>query len=244
MGPNKNSTNASEKEKAHAASSPNIVKGKSDGGGSPKVGFASPKKPCFQGNKDCLFIEQLSGGILVSHVKKPHGDEAGYIIPALKKASQDEDFADALLLNRVVKRQGADGTTPMPVKPKSEWFWEQLVCIVGVDDVTKQSRLAIAKKQVAALNTIATKEFYDYPKQIRFAGDLTQNPPRTPSDVMLDVDVRQLMMDAFEDEGLDAGELVEMNEAMIAFWGDLEKGKAAMLCDYSKTEEGKDKKSK
>ena len=126
-------------------------------------------------------------------------------------------------------RKGIDGKTPMKqFSLKGNYNWNQFAFHIKPQNNTFETRLNIATKMTTYLNKYAGRgQMYDIEYNIKFARDLTPTKLQPVSEVLLDEDVRNLMLYTYFDK--EPIELVQHDKIMKAFWSDITYGKSIML---------------
>ena len=129
-------------------------------------------------------------------------------------------------LNAIVYRKGEDGETPMKQSATSEYNWRQFITIIGEENNTVEGRRELANAFIAHLNSTATADNYQFPKRVRFGGDLTASPLTAADDSILDADVLGLILAAYPDNTVE--EMFEWDEIIGQFWSNVDHGKAVL----------------
>lgn len=149
-------------------------------------------------NANKLFIQGSKGGVVTVFVQKPNAVEEAYLAYDYSVIKENDEIAKELQVNEVLFRRSPDGEELMQ-KKGSQHAWRQFLMIVGEDKNNTENRKKIADKIVAFLNKNAVVENYRWPKQTKFAGDLTASPMGAMDTLLLDKDVFKVMNIAYPD---------------------------------------------
>ena len=98
-------------------------------------------------SRNILNLKGLQNGVVVMWAKKANKDEAAFLGPVFKMLKQHEETMNEIGTYAITARKGTNGTKELKQSPSErKWPWEQLVCVVGENNNTKDERANIAKK--------------------------------------------------------------------------------------------------
>ena len=182
--------------------------------------------PQSKDKRNLLFVKGHQNGIMVAYLQKYNREEEPFLAYDMTQLRNNPDICELLNINIVASRKGVDGTTPMKQNPTSEYDWRALVCIIGEDSNTAAGRKQQANNLIMHFNNNAISPNYDYPKKVKFGGDLTV-APLSPVDVsLLDNDVCALIAACFPDNTLE--EIMRHDDILNTWWSDIEHGREVM----------------
>jgi len=208
----------------------------------PKSAFAkgrytgSPGLGKKKDNRHELVIEGLMAGVVVAYIKKSFSEEEPFLAYDYTLIRTNQEIMDTLEINDTVFRKGINGETPKPQCVGSNYSWRQFLFIVGEEDNTVEKRSEIGNRLKDHLNQNANITNYRYPISIKLGNDRTIQDNMRPLDsCILNDDVIGLINTAFP--GTLFSDLVQFEELMGTFWGDIDDGRNIMIAAEQDVEE-------
>jgi hypothetical protein len=173
-------------------------------------------------------IEGLLAGIVVAYIKKSHSEEEPFLAYDYTLIHTNQEIMDSLEINETVFRKGSNGETALPQCVGSNYSWRQFLYIVGEEENTVEKRSEIANRLKDHLNQNANITNYRYPVSIKVGNDPTVQDNMRPLDsCILSDDVIGLINTAYP--GTLFSDLVQFEERMATFWGDIDDGRNIMI---------------
>ena len=168
------------------------------------------------------YVKGFRGGIIIHWIKKPSREEEAFARKFFDDLKNNPQLLEELGFDLILNMRGDNGIDFRPQSPGSTWPWRVMVSCVGEEENTPENRREQADGGIKLCNSTAKKPHYKFPRNVRFADDLTGEKMCALDSILLDADVIMLMQAAYPTMTLE--EMVDDEDLMADFWTDVDAG--------------------
>lgn len=186
--------------------------------GSPVSAFKQGGSKLFIKAKDdsqLLYVTGVKGGIVSIFIQKHNAESGAYMTPFYSRLQREEAYRGDLDINALMPRRSSDGTALI----SGGYVWEQMICLVGNDVAEDPAmRKAIADKIMRAVNHKDVQREFQWPRTVKFGGDLTSDPLGAADTILVDKNCMEIMQLSYPEQS--SAELAEFEEIISDFFTD------------------------